>query len=1220
MSPIHARHLVFYFLFGILFIIPGVLGSVLPPEANMVIGKRPIRAKIANFCEDTGPITANVALPARETRISPISPMQATIRLLVNNDAHRTQMVNGAIVEVYNTASNTLVTTGTTDALGELYIHGLSYPAQYEVRAARTGYNPASIIVDVLVVTDYRVTLPLAPQSIYWGQISVSVYDQATMNPLQGAAVQTFFPNGTSIGIREFTSITGQAEIVGLPIGSYEVRVACWGYHTQSQNCVLIQNGDSDHLAFYLVPKAIDSITLQNEDRVYSVAADDSANIMVAGTSFHNSSGYDGYISKFNSSGALLWSGHLNGSELDYATDVAVDQEGNIVVAGITRSSDFPTTAGAIKYGADVGDHDLFITKFDATGVILWSTLLGGAEAEFGISSLAIDSLGNILITGRTTSMDFPTKSAYDQVYNDGIDVFLAKISPVGSLIWSTFLGGANNDYSQGDQIEQTIYIDTNEIDVAIDLEDNVIITSATDFSRPFPITDFQLWPTYGSDDIFLSKFSSSGALQWSIGFGGNNTEYGHSVAVDNEGNIIVTGKTLAADFPIKNVIHDSYAAYHGAGDIFLSKFTAMGILSWSMLVGGSNDDRGHSVAVDSTNNIFLTGQTKSHDFPVPNGHDETFGGGISEGDAFLAKFSSAGDPLWSTYLGGGDDDNGAEVTVGAQNEILIVGNTNSSDFPTLNQFPYSFGGPHDGFLAKYDSTGAPLWSTRTLVVTAADTDPDADGLNNFEEFQNGINPYSNDTDDDQMLDYWEVRNGLDPRTDDANEDYDGDGLSNFEEYQRRPRLNVTNPDTDGDGMPDGWEVNNGLLPDVIDAEGDFDLDTLPNLWEYRNGLKANDPGDAGKDSDDDGLSNKEEYDWEVNHGLDPLDPADGEMDAQDRDSDGDGMPDGWEVKHGLNPVDSRDGKKDLDGDMLPNRLEYQLGFNPESPIELIVGILVVATILVGLGGLLLRMRMLNQNAMELGFANRGDKKTASKAGFTSAQERTDAQNCGFLTVDSRNMVKAAGFENASEMVDAWLNTLASIVEEKLDDMVQQLIQQIAAIGTPIRLREVELGVETLIDRITVARKQLKEILVLQQGLISLSQEKGIPQFADLDETELLKHQKNTTSYLQEVELFETEISNTITEKKQWLSPWPRLLKLIQLTEDRMPVDLATIAEVVGCAENQAESLLESLLEENATIGQYDKTKKLYTKGHDLENLLRTYLMLVKEELGEEFV
>jgi hypothetical protein len=401
---------------------------------------------------------------------------------------------------------------------------------------------------------------------------------------------------------------------------------------------------------------------------------------------------------------ALVYSKILGGFADEYGYGIAVDSAGNAYVAGYTRSDDFPTQN---PYdGILDGYWDAFVSKFNASGTLVYSTYLGGNgyDKAFGI---ALDDSGNVYITGETASDDFPTLNAFDDTLGGFTDAFVTKLNAAGSaLLWSTYLGGSDNKF--GDY----------GVDIALDGAGSVYVTGHTD-STDFPVRNANQ-PDYGggSWDGFVTRLTAAGnALAWSTYLGGSgNWDWGNAIAVDNAGNAYVTGHTNSDDFPVKNALQAGNAG--GAFDAFVSKLAASGSLTWSTYLGGTDLDSGNGIAVDSAGNAYVTGETSSDDFPVKNAVQPDYGGGESGGDGFVTRLNAAGNALvWSTYLGGSEKDIGHSIALDTSGNVYVTGETASNDFPT--QDPYQgtrgegFAGIADVFVTSINASGNALsWST----------------------------------------------------------------------------------------------------------------------------------------------------------------------------------------------------------------------------------------------------------------------------------------------------------------------------------------------------------------------------------------------------------------------------------------------------------------------------------------------------------------------------
>ncbi len=386
------------------------------------------------------------------------------------------------------------------------------------------------------------------------------------------------------------------------------------------------------------------------------------------------------YVSKFDSNGSLVWSTFLGGSLFDVGLGVAADATGNVYVTGRTLSADFPTTLNGWDTTYN-GNGDVFLTKFNADGSLLWSTFLGGSEADIGYG-VAVDGSGNVYVTGETDSDDFPLLQAWDSSFNEGgSDAFVAKFDTNGSLVWSTYLGGSGSDNGNG---------------IALDGSGNVHVTGVTG-SSDFPHLN-GLYQTYGGggSDAFLAMFNNNGTLIRSTYLGGSGGDNGNGVAADQVGNVYVVGDTGSANFPHLNAIKSTCG---GTSDAFVARFAPGGRLFWCTYLGGGDADHGTSIALDNDGNIYVAGYTSSTDFPVKDAWDASSNGNQ---DAFVAKFSSASPLLWSTYLGGSNSDMAYGVAAHAPGYACVTGCAWDNDFPTVNAWNDNFGGGCDVFVSKF--------------------------------------------------------------------------------------------------------------------------------------------------------------------------------------------------------------------------------------------------------------------------------------------------------------------------------------------------------------------------------------------------------------------------------------------------------------------------------------------------------------------------------------
>jgi hypothetical protein len=484
----------------------------------------------------------------------------------------------------------------------------------------------------------------------------------------------------------------------------------------------------------------------------YAIAVDSSNDAYIAGVT--NSSNFptngagqstntgngDAFVTKVKANGtALLYSTYIGGSGSDTATAIAVSA-GNAFITGNTTSTNFPNTAqqsgGTTVYPFQTtpgGATDAFVTELNTIGnELVFSSYLGGSGADFG-QGIAVDSTGNVYVTGSTQSANFPTASPLQANNNGASDAFVTVVNLTGTaILYSTYLGGSQADVAQGIQITTS------------GGNANVYVTGYT-FSTDFPLASPYQATNAGATDAFVAEITintstEASALTFSTYLGGSGDDRAYGLALDGTGNVYITGATVSTDFPTTSGAYQT--TNHGLSDAFVAKLNPAGsALLYSTYLGGSGVDQGNALAVTSAGIVFVTGFTQSSDFPASSYNPIQAILGISAGplcglspcsDAFVTQLNAAGNALvYSTYLGGSGPDFGQAIALDSAGDPYITGSTSSTNFPAIaGAFQSSLTGvTGNAFVAKIDPADQPTialvpgsvnFGNETLSVTSA--------------------------------------------------------------------------------------------------------------------------------------------------------------------------------------------------------------------------------------------------------------------------------------------------------------------------------------------------------------------------------------------------------------------------------------------------------------------------------------------------------------------
>jgi len=417
------------------------------------------------------------------------------------------------------------------------------------------------------------------------------------------------------------------------------------------------------------------------------LAASTTYSYRVRATSTAGDSGYSNTASAATSGGtsSATWEKSFGSTSDDRGQMVAADGQGRVAVTGSfygTTNFGGGSISSHVCCGGVTSTMDVFVAEYAPTGGYLWSRVIG-AESDEGGKGIATDTSGNVLVTGYqgSYSVDYGGGPQYNK---GGNDLFIAKYSSAGSWVWSKTIGGAG--YDQGNAI-------------AADGSGNVFVTGYIGAAAAGVDFGGGALVSAGLYDVFLAKYTASGAFQWAKRFGGSGTDTGMAVATDSSGNVYITGS-----FEGTTNFGGSNLSSSGLRDIFVAKYSATGAHLWSKKFGGSGDEVGYSLAVDAAGAVFLAGKFQgSVNF---GGASLTSAGGD---DIFLAKLSGAdGSHVWSKGMGSTSSDAALGVDVDGSGNAILTGYFTGS--VNLGGAVLS-GSGINVFVAKYNSGGTHIWS-----------------------------------------------------------------------------------------------------------------------------------------------------------------------------------------------------------------------------------------------------------------------------------------------------------------------------------------------------------------------------------------------------------------------------------------------------------------------------------------------------------------------------
>lgn len=403
------------------------------------------------------------------------------------------------------------------------------------------------------------------------------------------------------------------------------------------------------------------------------------------------------------------WVKQIGGSSQDNGYGVATDSKGNVYATGYFQNKAYIGLPGAYDSITAAGSFEVFLTKMDKDGNLLWAHPIGGTASDEG-HAVTVDRNDQVIVTGSyrgTVNFDKGNGNTSFTSNNGSVDVFVAKYDSTGSFLWAQAFGSSNLDRAYS---------------VKTDDQNNVFITGQFFDTVSIPGLNINLiaTPSNGAvftNDVFVCKLNASGNFVWAKSFGGPAGDVGASLATDSRGDVIILGSFNGnVDFDPGN---GSYMMDADSGKIFITKLDATGTFVWARQLS-ANYNQGHFLETDAYNNIYVTGEfSGKSDFNLSPLPADTFfltsdlspNSSNHSNDGFVLKINSDAAFQWVKKIGGSGAASGRGITTDVTGLPYVVG-TFSGDM-LIDTTRYTSKGSTDVFIFKLDTAGQTVWTTR---------------------------------------------------------------------------------------------------------------------------------------------------------------------------------------------------------------------------------------------------------------------------------------------------------------------------------------------------------------------------------------------------------------------------------------------------------------------------------------------------------------------------
>jgi hypothetical protein len=431
-----------------------------------------------------------------------------------------------------------------------------------------------------------------------------------------------------------------------------------------------------------------------------------------------------------SSDASAEWAAKIAGASDDYGQGIAVDSSGNVYVIGHYTSATLNvysqnTTTPATQL-SNSGMVDVFIAKYDTSGVVQWAARVGGSDIDEGYG-ISTDSSGNVYVIGR---YNIDTLTFYNTDDGDsgitltnsgsGSDVFIAKYDTNGVVQWVVKAAGSSGDYGNS---------------ISADSSGNVYVIGHSDSN---PLTFYTTLGTSsgkqlsnsGNSDVFIAKYDTNGVVQWAAKVDGSSIDEGYGISADSSGNVYVIGHSDSTTLNVysqNTTTPATQISNSGGNDVFIAKYDTNGNVDWAANVAGTSDDYGRGIAVDSSGNVYAIGYSDSTTLNVYSQNTTTPATQLSTSGieaVFIAKYDTNGVVQWAAKIAGASDDYGYGISTDSGGNVYVIGYSFSGTLTFYNAGGTSSGktipnsGNSDVFIAKYDTNGVVQWAGRAAGPT----------------------------------------------------------------------------------------------------------------------------------------------------------------------------------------------------------------------------------------------------------------------------------------------------------------------------------------------------------------------------------------------------------------------------------------------------------------------------------------------------------------------